>query len=76
MSFMVQSLAGIPNDELSDFIADSQKNPRYVAHLAVPEGGGTTFVVLVVHPSSTALVDPEADGAPAAKKKPGGRKKE
>jgi hypothetical protein len=75
MAFMVQSLAGIPNDKLSDFIADSQMNPRYVAHLAVPEGGGTTFVVLVVHPPSATLVDPEATSAPARKKKSGGKKK-
>ena len=55
MDIEIYQMKGIPNDEVPDVIADLQADPRYINHMVVPEGGGTSTIIAVFRKLTSAL---------------------
>lgn len=59
METEIYEIKGIPNEDVPDVVADLQADPRYISHMVIPEGGGTSMIIAVfskhMPPASTSL---------------------
>ncbi|GAB4183396.1 MAG: hypothetical protein Tsb002_05530 [Wenzhouxiangellaceae bacterium] len=46
--FDVYEMKKIPNEKISDKIAIVQRDPRYIGHKVIPDGGGTSTLLVIM----------------------------